>query len=559
MRSPTSPGPASDPPGGLRAAEATKPPSGRRPPTARTGPTRVHGRVRTEGVTAMAAPVVSSVSPTQGPASGGTTVTVTGSGFTGATAVRFGAASATSFTVVSSTQITAVSPPGNGPVNVTVTTSQGTSSQSVLFTYVTVSAPTLTSLAPTQGPVGTSVTLTGTNLTGATAVRFDGVAASSFTVDSATQITAVAPAHAAGASAVTVTTAGGTSNALTFTYLPAPALSSLTPTQGPVLGGTSVTLTGTNLTGATAVRFDGVAASSFTVDSATQITAIAPAHAAGASAVTVTTAGGTSNSLTFTYLAAPAITGVSPTQGPTSGGTSVTLTGTNLTGATAVRFDGVAASSFTVDSATQITAIAPAHAAGAAAVTVTTPGGTSSPDNPQAYFFYAAAPSLTAVAPPSGATAGGTTVTLTGTGLLGATAVRFDTLAATSFTVNSATQITAVTPAHAAGTAAVTVTTPGGTSNPVAYVYLAAPALASLVPDKGPTQAGTVVTVTGTNLTDTTGVQFGSTPVPFTVVSPTQLTAAAPAGTAGPVTVTVTTPAGTSNSLTYTRIAAPGI
>ncbi|MGW2639062.1 IPT/TIG domain-containing protein, partial [Streptomyces sp. NPDC001348] len=240
-------------------------------------------------------------------------------------------------------------------------------------------------------------------------------------------------------------------------------------------------------------------------------------------------------------------------------GTSVTLTGTNLTGATAVRFDGVAASSFTVDSATQITAVAPAHAAGAAAVTVTTPGGTSNPDNPQAYFFYAAVPSLTAVTPPSGTTAGGTTVTLTGTGLLGATAVRFDTVAATSFTVNSATQITAVAPVHAAGTAAVTVTTPGGTSNPVAYVYLASAVLASLVPDKGPTQPGTVVTVTGTNLTDTTGVQFGSTPVPFTVVSPTQLTAAAPAGTAGPVTVTVTTPAGSSNSLTYTRIASPGI
>ncbi|MGW2639061.1 IPT/TIG domain-containing protein, partial [Streptomyces sp. NPDC001348] len=182
----------------------------------------------------MAAPVVSSVSPSQGPASGGTTVTVTGSGFTGATAVRFGAASATSFTVVSSTQITAVSPPGNGPVNVTVTTSQGTSSQSVPFTYLTVAAPTLTSLTPTQGPVGTSVTLTGTNLTGATAVRFDGVAASSFTVDSATQVTAVAPAHSAGASAVTVTTAGGTSNSLTFTYLAVPALTGVSPAQGPV-------------------------------------------------------------------------------------------------------------------------------------------------------------------------------------------------------------------------------------------------------------------------------------------------------------------------------------
>ncbi|KOU67389.1 cell shape-determining protein, partial [Streptomyces sp. MMG1533] len=108
-----------------------------------------------------------------------------------------------------------------------------------------------------------------------------------------------------------------------------------------------------NLSGATAVGFDGVAATSFTVNSATQITAVAPAHAAGAAAVTVTTPGGTSNSLVFTYLAAPSVTGLSPTQGPISGGTTVTLTGTNLSGATAVGFDGVAATSFTVNSATQ--------------------------------------------------------------------------------------------------------------------------------------------------------------------------------------------------------------
>ncbi|TQE21416.1 phospholipase, partial [Streptomyces ipomoeae] len=148
----------------------------------------------------MAAPVVSSISPNQGPVSGGTTVTVIGSGFTGVLTVRFGNKPATSFTVDSSTQITAVAPSGVGTVNVTVTTSQGTSAQAALFTYV--AAPSLTGLSPSQGPVagGTTVTLTGSSLTGATAVRFDGVAAS-FTVDSSIQITAVAPVHSAGVAA----------------------------------------------------------------------------------------------------------------------------------------------------------------------------------------------------------------------------------------------------------------------------------------------------------------------------------------------------------------------
>ncbi|MFF9776706.1 IPT/TIG domain-containing protein, partial [Streptomyces sp. NPDC013978] len=121
---------------------------------------------------------------------------MTGSGFTGVTNVRFGAKSATSYTVNSSTQITAVTPSGVGTVNVTVSTTQGTSGQVVLFTYVT--TPSLSSLSPIQGPVagGTTVTLTGANLSGATAVQFGGVAAASFTVDSSTQITAVAPARA---------------------------------------------------------------------------------------------------------------------------------------------------------------------------------------------------------------------------------------------------------------------------------------------------------------------------------------------------------------------------
>ncbi|MFD5839802.1 IPT/TIG domain-containing protein, partial [Streptomyces collinus] len=296
-----------------------------------------------------------------------------------------------------------------------------------------------------------------------------------------------------------------------------------------------------------------------TVNGSTQITAVSPAHAAGAAAVTVTTPGGTSSPLTFTYRAAPSVTGVSPGQGPMAGGTTVTLTGTDFTGATAVRFNGTAAASFTVNGSTQITAVSPAHAAGAAAVTVTTPGGTSNPDDPSAYFYYAAVPSLTTAAPVSGTTAGGTTVTLTGNNLLGATAVRFNGTAAASFTVNSSTQITAVAPAHAAGAAAVTVTTPGGTSNPLSYIYLSAPTLASLAPVQGPTHAGTTITLTGTNLTTTTGVNFGSAPASFTVASPTQITAVAPAGLAGPVTVTAVTPAGTSNGLSYTRTDAPAI
>jgi hypothetical protein len=71
---------------------------------------------------------VTGVSPASGSALGGDTVTITGSGFTGATAVDFGTASALSEMVISDTQITATTPAGNGTVDITVVTPLGTSS-----------------------------------------------------------------------------------------------------------------------------------------------------------------------------------------------------------------------------------------------------------------------------------------------------------------------------------------------------------------------------------------------------------------------------------------------
>lgn len=244
-----------------------------------------------------------------------------------------------------------------------------------------------------------------------------------------------------------------------------PTITSLSPTAGPTTGGTSVTITGTGFTGPTTVRF-GTTATTFTLDSPTQITAIAPAGSAGAVQVTVITSAGTSNGVTYTYLAVPALSGISPNQGPTTGGTSVTLTGTGLTGVTAVNFGSTPATSFTVDSDTQITAVAPAGT-GIVTVTVTGPGGTSN----AVTYVYVVVPSITSISPASGPTTGGNNVTITGTDFTGPLTVRFGTTA-TTFTVNSSTQITAVAPAHAAGTVQITVTGSGGTSNGLAYTFV---------------------------------------------------------------------------------------
>jgi hypothetical protein len=133
-----------------------------------------------------------------------------------------------------------------------------------------------------------------------------------------------------------------------------------------------------------------VVASSFNVVSDSQITAVAPAQT-GAHYIVVTGPGGTSPTVAaaiYTYTsAAPAVTGISPSSGPPAGGTSVTVTGSGFTGATRVAFGGVAASSFNVVSATQITAVSPAQPAGAHHIVVTGPGGTSALVSADVYTY----------------------------------------------------------------------------------------------------------------------------------------------------------------------------
>jgi autotransporter-associated beta strand protein len=269
--------------------------------------------------TIAAVPTVTGISPNSGPPAGGTPVTITGTNFTGATAVNFGTTAATGVMVVSATTITATSPAGTGVVDVTVTTPAGTSATSAAdqFTFTTAAAPTVTGISPNSGPPagGTSVTITGTNFTGATAVNFGTTAATGVMVVSATTITATSPAGT-GVVDVTVTTPAGTSatsaaDQFTFTAVAAPTVTGISPTTGPATGGTPVTITGTNFTGATAVNFGTIAATGVTVVSATTITATSPAGT-GVVNVTVTTPAGTSatsaaDQFTFTAVAPPTI------------------------------------------------------------------------------------------------------------------------------------------------------------------------------------------------------------------------------------------------------------
>ncbi len=225
-------------------------------------------------------PVVQGLSPASGPATGGTTVTISGSGLADATAVSFGGAAARVQARDDST-IVATAPPGGGTVDVTVTSGAGTSAAGAgdRFTYT----PGIGSLDPDRGSVsgGTTVTIAGAGFEGATAVSFGSRPAQDFVVDSDTRITATAPAGG-GTVDVTVSGPSGTSPGAAYTYLL--AISGAAP--GP--GGNQITLSGIGFGVATAIRLASGGFAGFAALSDTQLVIVVP-PGADPSRVTVET------------------------------------------------------------------------------------------------------------------------------------------------------------------------------------------------------------------------------------------------------------------------------
>ena len=217
---------------------------------------------------------------------------------------------------------------------------------------------------------------------------------------------------------------GGGGNGDTWAFTPiVPAVSGINPNAGPNAGGTAVTIAGSHFLGTTAVLFGGVPASSFNVDSDSQITATSSLFGgptdAGATVDILVVANGLTSATSvvdqFTYLGLPAVNGVSPASGSSSGGGSVVITGTNFitgTAGTTIRFGSAVATGVSCSGASQCVAISP-PGTGVVDVAVTTAGGTSATGISDRYT-YTPAPSIAAISPTSGPVGGGTVVSITG-------------------------------------------------------------------------------------------------------------------------------------------------
>lgn len=295
-----------------------------------------------------AAPTISSVTPSQGPAKGGTEITISGRNLAGATSVTIDGAEASDVRVgISGTQVTATTPGGSaGAKEVIVTALAGKAKLVRGFTYL--AAPELTSVSPKSGPLagGTRLTLTGRNLTGpggnlsGVSVNIGGATISAVAPGLGGSIVVTVPQGATpGATDVSVTTKGGSDELPdAFTYIAVPALTAIAPDRGPLAGGTVIKLSGTSLANPTSVTIGGVAATEVSANAdGTEITATTPAGtAAGFARLEVTTAGGSASLVGgFTYLLTPIIRSVSPNSGPLTG-SPIYIRGENLQYATKV-------------------------------------------------------------------------------------------------------------------------------------------------------------------------------------------------------------------------------
>ena len=525
-------------------------------------------------------PTVSEVEPSYGPPGGATSVTITGTSFTGATSVKFGSANAASFKVESATKITAVTPAGTGTVDVTVTTPEGTSATgaSDRFSY----APTVTGVKPAAGPAagGTSVTIAGTNFSEVSAVKFGSANAASFTVNSATSITAVSPAGI-GIVNVTVTTAGGTSEAVPaddFSY--GPTVTNVEANHGPPEGGNLVTITGTGFSGATAVKFGATNATTFAVNSATSINAISP-PGSGPVDVTVTTPEGksaTSAADQFTYASLgcaeghnPTVTGIQPSGGPA--GTHVRLTGKGFFSVVcgdignSVRRIIFGAEEGTLDnegSGEEERGVIAPPGSGTVEVRVEMQNGATNQLPPRFTYGPAEAPTvateaasavigkaatLHATVNPHGQSVSDCHFEYGTSEGYGSTASCAPAPGSSPIPVAVSATVSALAPStvyHFRVCATSSVGTRCGADRTFITSQASPPTVAKIEPTSGEESGGTAVKVTGSNLTDATAVKFGSISAgSFKVESETTITAISPPGK-HEVDVTVTTPEGTS-------------
>jgi hypothetical protein len=482
------------------------------------------------------APAITGFTPAS--ATTNASVVITGSGFTGATAVSFGGTPALSFSVVNANTINAVVGAGSsGSVRVIVNRDTAVLGGFSFIPPPPPPAPTITSFSPTKATPGTMVMIVGTGLNSVTSVKFCGYPDSALIIGSddtiyarvGTNCEAQAPGY------ITLVSPGGNATS-TGKFTPVPLPPTITGYYPDTCKyGDTVTIIGTNLVNVTgSCSIVGYYAGHIIGVSFDTLKFVVLEGDPTYHDITVTTTGGTASAWGIVFVPLPTITAFSPDiAGP---GQPVTITGTDFGGLSRVSFGGVPAQSFQLTSPTTIVAYPGSGASGQ--VVVTARGGSTGKAG--FVFIPAAKPTITSFTPTSAGK--DSTVTIKGTNLTAATAVSFGGVPAASYTVVDSTTITAVVGSGASG--AVSVTTPGGAASLAGFAYsgptppppVHGPVLYSITPAHA--AKGATVTIHGAYLDSVNAVSFGGTAAQsFTIGSDSSITAVIGAGSSGNVIV----------------------
>jgi len=534
------------------------------------------------------APVIASVSPASGDVSGGTAITVTGTGFTNASLVTIGGQPITSFTVSGDgTELSFASPVAATPgtVTIAVTTSGGQSDVSVndSFTYLTdPGAPgraVVTGVNPITGPVAgnSGVEIDGSNFLGATAVFFGTSEAQSFMVNAdGTTILAISPFEAMPVNVdVTVVTSAGVSDIslsdrFTFVATPipnGPVVTSVVAASCPQVGGTLLRIGGTGLSGALTVAFNGQTTPVVSVNQAgTIVTAVTPrTHLLGTVPVSVETPLGQSAITSLSHFtfesSAPTIATVSPVSGGQASGAVVQVTGTNFAnGATTVTLGGLSVTNVTVNGAGTLLSFTQPEfsSSGTKTLAISNEFGAAT----STYTVVSSAPTVLSVSPRQAAQAGGATITLSGANFAQPDfGVTVDGSPALNLTVlPGGTGLSFTMPRTlTVGSLPVVISNRFGSTSTTVTAFSSAPSILRLSNASGPLTGGGTITVLGGNLQYVTSVTFGSLAASVTAAAldGSSLTVSVPAQQwIGSVSLVVTSPFGTaatsaSNSYRY--------
>jgi uncharacterized protein (TIGR03437 family) len=427
--------------------------------------------------TVVAGPTVTSLSPTSVAAGGAAfTLTITGTGFSSASVVRWNGESLAT-TLVSATQLTALVPAARiatpGTVSIAVS-STGVTSSPVPFAIA--AGPAISSLSPisavTGGPAFT-LTVNGSGFVSGSVVLWNGESLVT-TFVSSTQLTAAISAQqiaTPGTANIAVSAGSFTSPSAYFSIVSGPSILSLSPASVTVgSSGFVLRVMGSGFTPDAIVQWNGEPLST-TFLGTTQVSVQVPPErlaTAGTVNITVLLLGATTPPVPFTIAALPVITSISPTSVVAGGsGLTLTVTGTGFASAAVVMWNGNQLPT-TFVSATQLTAAVAAEqvaVAGTADITVSSHGATTA----AASFTIAPRPAITSVSPTSAATGGAAfTLTVKGVGFASGAVVQWNGQPLAT-TVVSATELTVAVPADriaVSGTASITVTSANVTTAP---------------------------------------------------------------------------------------------